>query len=76
MNSATRVRESKRSLGFQIWAEGQSVADVNVNREMTGRLRRNETGVNQSMRRKRMLLCKETEVLRRLRGEVMKVNLL
>lgn len=65
-----------RVRGFHIWAEGQSVADVDVNREMTGRLRMNKTGVNQSMRRKRMLLSKETEVLHRLRGEAMKVNLL
>lgn len=52
------------------------IADVDVNREMTGRLRMNKTGVNQSMRRKRMLLSKETEVLHRLRGEAWKVNLL
>ena len=61
------------NFGLHIWAEGQSVADVDVNREMTEGLRMNKTGVNQSMRRKRMLLSKETEVLRRLRGEAMKV---
>ena len=70
-----------RVRGFHIWAEGQSVADVDVNSEMTEGLRMNKTGVNQSMRRKRMLLYEETGcyflyLLHRLRGEAMKVNLL